>query len=38
MNKFKILEDGLYINKISKTYGNKEVIRDIQFQLKEEKS
>ena len=34
MNKFQILEDGLYINKISKTYGNKEVIRDITISIK----
>ena len=34
MNKFKILNDGLIINKISKTYGNKEVIRDITISIK----
>tara|TARA_B100001287_G_scaffold274148_1_gene278894 strand:+ start:3202 stop:3945 length:744 start_codon:yes stop_codon:yes gene_type:complete len=34
MNKFKVLDDGLYINKISKTYGNKEVIRDISISIK----
>ena len=34
MNKFKILNDGLIINKISKTYGNKEVIRDISISIK----
>ena len=34
MNKFKILHDGLIINKISKTYGNKEVIRDISISIK----
>ncbi len=34
MNKFQILEDGLYVNKISKTYGNKEVIRDISISIK----
>ena len=34
MNKFQILEDGLYVNKISKTYGNKEVIRDITISIK----
>ncbi len=34
MNKFQILDDGLKINKISKTYGNKEVIRDISIEIK----
>ncbi len=34
MNKFKILDDGLLINKISKTYGNKEVVRDISLSIK----
>ncbi len=34
MNKFKILDDGLIIDKISKTYGNKEVIRDISLFIK----
>ena len=34
MNKFQILEDGLYVKKISKTYGNKEVIRDITISIK----
>ena len=34
MNKFKVLDDGLFINKISKTYGNKEVIRDISITIK----
>ena len=29
MNKFNVLDDGLIIRKISKTYGNKQVIRDI---------
>tara|TARA_B100000575_G_scaffold91405_1_gene72680 strand:+ start:1682 stop:2425 length:744 start_codon:yes stop_codon:yes gene_type:complete len=33
MNKFQILENGLHINKISKTYGNKEVIRDITISI-----
>ena len=33
MNKFNILDDGLVINKISKTYGNKEVIRDISITI-----
>tara|TARA_Y100001936_G_C16035631_1_gene648382 strand:+ start:670 stop:1413 length:744 start_codon:yes stop_codon:yes gene_type:complete len=34
MSKFKVLDDGLIINKISKTYGNKEVIRDISISIK----
>ncbi len=34
MSKFKILDDGLIIDKISKTYGNKEVIRDISIFIK----
>ena len=28
-NKFKILENGLIINKVSKTYGSKKVVRDV---------
>ncbi len=32
-NKFKILDNGLVINKISKTYGNKEIIRDISISI-----
>ena len=34
MNKFKVLDDGLIIRKISKTYGNKQVIRDISLTIK----
>ena len=34
MSKFKILDDGLFINKISKTYGNKQVIRDLSLSIK----
>ena len=34
MNKFQLLDDGLIINKISKTYGNKTVIRDISLNIK----
>tara|TARA_B100001123_G_C15275373_1_gene1011961 strand:- start:1065 stop:1808 length:744 start_codon:yes stop_codon:yes gene_type:complete len=34
MNKFKILDDGLKINKISKTFGNKPIVRDISLYLK----
>ena len=34
MSKFKVLDDGLIINKISKTYGNKEVVRDLSISIK----
>ena len=34
MNKFKLLNDGLIVNKISKTYGNKKVVRDISLSIK----
>ena len=34
MNKFKMLDDGLIINKISKSYGNKEVVRDVSINIK----
>ena len=34
MSKFKILDDGLNIDKISKTYGNKEVVRNISISIK----
>ena len=34
MNKFKVLDDCLFVDKISKTYGNKEVIRDISISIK----
>ncbi len=33
MNKFNVLDNGLVIKKISKTYGNKQVIRDISIQI-----
>ena len=33
MSKFKILDNGLIIDKISKTYGNKEIIRDISMTI-----
>jgi lipopolysaccharide export system ATP-binding protein len=33
MNKFKILNDGLIINKISKSFGNKKVVRDISLNI-----
>tara|TARA_B100001989_G_C24420825_1_gene403927 strand:- start:51 stop:797 length:747 start_codon:yes stop_codon:yes gene_type:complete len=32
-NKFKILDSKLKINKISKTYGNKEIVRDISISI-----
>jgi len=34
MSKFQLLDDGLIINKVSKSYGNKEVIRDINIHIK----
>ena len=34
MNKFQLLNDGLIVNKISKTYGNKKVVRDISISIK----
>ena len=34
MNKFQLLNDGLIINKISKTYGSKKVVRDISLTIK----
>ena len=33
MNKFKILDDGLIINKISKSFGNKKVVRDVSIKI-----
>ncbi len=33
-NKFNVLDNGLKIRKISKTYGNKEIIRDISLSIK----
>ena len=33
MNKFQLLDDGLMINKISKSYGNKKVVRDISISI-----
>ena len=33
MNKFQLLNDGLFVNKISKTYGNKKVVRDISLTI-----
>ena len=34
MNKFQLLNDGLIVNKISKTYGKKKVVRDISLSIK----
>ena len=34
MNKFNILDDGLVVNKISKSYGKKQVVRDISLNIK----
>ena len=34
MSKFQLLDDGLAINKISKSYGNKKVVRDISLTIK----
>ena len=33
MNKFKLLDDGLIVNKISKTYSSKKVVRDISISI-----
>ena len=33
MNKFKILNDGLFVNKITKSYGNKKVVRNISINI-----
>ncbi len=33
MNKFQILESGLNINKISKSFGNKKVVRDVSLNI-----
>ena len=33
MSKFKVLNDGLIINKISKSYGNKKVVRNISMSI-----
>ena len=34
MSKFQLLDDGLIVNKISKTYSNKKVVRDITLSIK----
>ncbi len=33
MSRFQILDDGLIVNKISKSYGNKKVVRDISLSI-----
>ena len=33
MNKFQLLDDGLMVNKISKSYGNKKVVRDLSISI-----
>ena len=33
MNKFQLLDDGLIVNKISKSYGNKAVVQDISLSI-----
>jgi len=33
MSKFQLLDDGLMINKVSKTYGNKKVVRDVSLSI-----
>ena len=33
MNKFQILDNGLQINKISKSFGNKQVVRDVSISI-----
>tara|TARA_B100001540_G_scaffold235362_1_gene209636 strand:+ start:265 stop:1008 length:744 start_codon:yes stop_codon:yes gene_type:complete len=34
MNKFNLLDDGLFINKISKSFGNKPIVRDVSLNIK----
>ena len=34
MNKFQLLDDGLIINKVSKSYGNKKVVSNISISVK----
>ena len=34
MNKFPLLNDGLEINRISKSFGNKKIINDISIKIK----
>ena len=34
MNKFNVLDNGLIVNKISKSYGNKPIVRDLSLNIK----
>ena len=34
LNKFNILDEGLQVRKISKSYGKKQVVRDISLKIK----
>ena len=34
MNKFNLLDDGLIINNISKSFGNKQIVRDLNLSIK----
>ena len=34
MNRFNVLNDGLIINKISKSFGNKPIVRDLSLSIK----
>ena len=34
MTKFQLLDDGLIVNKVSKSYGNKKVVSDISISIK----
>lgn len=34
MSKFQLLDDGLIVNKVSKSYGNKKVVRDLSLSIK----
>ena len=34
MNKFNVLDDGLIVNKISKSFGNKPIVRDLSLNIK----
>ena len=34
MNKFNILNNGLTVNKISKSFGNKPIVRDLSLNIK----
>ena len=34
MNKFNVLDNGLIVNKISKSFGNKPIVRDLSLNIK----